>query len=48
MHRQRLLTLQQELAQRKRTPSMQVLARQRISRLEEAIKHLIASLAESA
>ena len=45
--RQRLLALQQELAQLKRTPSMQLLARQRIPRLEEAIKHLIASLAES-
>ena len=46
--RLRLLALQQELAQLKRTPSMQLLARQRIPRLEEAIKHLIASLAESA
>lgn len=44
----RLLALQQELAQLKRTPSMHLLARQRIPRLEEAIKHLIASLAVSA
>ena len=36
------------MAQLKRTPSMQVLARQRIPRLEEAIKQLIASLAASA
>jgi hypothetical protein len=35
------------LAQLKRTPSMQLLARQRIQRLEEAIKQLIVSLAES-
>lgn len=46
--RLRLLALQQELAHPKRTPSMRLLARQRIPRLEEAIKHLIASLAESA
>ena len=46
--RQRLIQLQGELAQLKKTPSMQLLARQRIPRLEEAIKHLIASLAESA
>ena len=46
--RQRLLALQHELAQLKRTPSMQLLARQRIPGLEEAIKHLIASLSESA
>ena len=46
--RQRLLALQQELAQLKRTTSMQLLARQRIPRLEEAIKQLITSLAESA
>lgn len=36
--RLRLLTLQQELAQLKRTPSMQLLARQRIPRLKKAIK----------
>jgi hypothetical protein len=46
--RLRLLALQKELGQLKRTPSMQLLARQRIPRLEEAIKHLIASLTESA
>ena len=46
--RQRLLALQQELAQLKRTPSMQLLARQRIPRLEEAIKHLIAEIQASA
>ena len=46
--RLRLRALQQELAQLKRTPSMQLLARQRIPRLEEAIKHLIASLTASA
>ena len=45
---QRLRQLQRELAQLKKMPSMQLLARQRIPRLEEAIKHLIASLAESA
>lgn len=46
--RQRLLALQQELAQLKRTPSMQLLARQRIPRLEAAIKQLIASFEETA
>ena len=46
--RQRLLALQQELAQLTRTPSMQLLARQRIPRLEEAIKRLIAEMQESA
>ena len=46
--RLRLLHLQQELAQPKRTLSMQVLARQRVPHLEEAINHLIVSLAESA
>lgn len=46
--RQRLLTLQQELAHLKRAPGMHLLARQRIPRLEEAMNHLIASLAESA
>lgn len=45
--RLRLLKLQQELAQFKRTPSMQLLARQRIPHLEKAIKHLIASLASA-
>jgi hypothetical protein len=45
---ERLLALQQELAQLKRTPSMQLLACQRIPRLEEAIKHLIAELQERA
>ena len=48
LYHQRLLALEQELAQRKRTPSMQLLAQQRIPRLEEAIKHLIASLTVSA
>ena len=37
----RLLVLQQELAQLKHTPSVQLLARQRIPRLEEAIKRLM-------
>jgi hypothetical protein len=46
--RQRLLALQQELAQIKRTPSMQLLARQRIPRLEAAIRQLIASFEETA
>lgn len=46
--RQHLLALQQELAHLKRPPSMQLFARQRIPRLEEAIKRLIASLAETA
>lgn len=43
-----LLALQQELTQLTRTPSMQLLAQQQIPRLEEAIKHLIASLSTSA
>lgn len=42
------MQLQGELAQLKKTPSMQLLARKRIPRLEEAIKQIIASLAESA
>lgn len=41
------MQLQSELAHLKKSPSMQLLARQRIPRLEEAIKQLIASLAES-
>lgn len=45
---QRLLTLQRELAQLKRTPSMQMLARQRIPRLEAEIKQLVAVLQEGA
>ena len=45
--REQLVQLQGELAPLKKTPSMQLLARQRIPRLEEAIKHMIASLAES-
>ena len=43
-HRQRLMQLQGELAHLKKTPSMQLLA----PHLEEAIKYLIVSLAESA
>ena len=46
--RQRLLALQRELAQLKRTPSMQLLARQRIPRLEAEIKQLVTALQESA
>ena len=45
---QRLMQLQSELAHLKKTPSMQLLARQRIPRLEEAIKHLITELQASA
>ena len=45
---QRLTKLQGELAHLKKSPSMQLLARQRIPRLEAEIKQLIASLAESA
>jgi hypothetical protein len=41
---QRLLTLQRELAHLKKTPSMQLLARQRIPRLEAEIKQLVATL----
>ena len=44
---QRLLALQRELAQLKKTPSMQLLARQRIPRLEAEIKQLFAMLQES-
>jgi hypothetical protein len=43
-----LLALQRELAQLKRTPSMQLLARQRIPRLEAEIKQLVVALQESA
>ena len=46
--RQRLLALQQKPAQLKRTPSMQLIARQRLPRLEEAIKHQIAEIQASA
>jgi hypothetical protein len=46
--RQRLLALQRELAQLKKTPSMQLLARQRIPRLEAEIKQLVNALQESA
>ncbi|HEU5198396.1 MAG TPA: hypothetical protein VFU32_02095 [Ktedonobacterales bacterium] len=46
--RQRLMQLQGELTHLKKSPSMQLLARQRIPRLEEEIKQLVASLAESA
>lgn len=45
---QRLTKLQEELAQLKKTPSMQLLARRRIPRLEAEVKQLIASLAASA
>ena len=45
---QRLLALQRELAQLKRTPSMQLLARQRILRLEAEIKQVVTALQESA
>jgi len=45
---QRLLALQRELAQLKRTPSMQLLARQRIPRLEAEIKQLVTALQDSA
>jgi hypothetical protein len=45
---QRLLTLQRELAQLKKTPSMQLLARQRISTLEAEIKQLVTALQASA
>ena len=44
--RQRLLALQWKLAQLKRTPSMQLLARQRIPRLEAEIKQVVAALQE--
>jgi hypothetical protein len=46
--RQRLLALQRELAQLKKTPSMQLLARQRISTLEAEIKQLVTALQASA
>jgi hypothetical protein len=46
--RQRLFALQQELALLKKTPSMQLLARQRITRLEAEIKQVVAALHESA
>ncbi|HLV97357.1 MAG TPA: hypothetical protein VKT82_01660 [Ktedonobacterales bacterium] len=46
--RERLMQLQRELAQLKRTPSMQLLARQRIPKLEAEIKQLISELQESA
>jgi hypothetical protein len=46
--RQRLLALQRELALLKKTPSMQLLARQRIPRLEAEIKQLVTALQESA
>lgn len=46
--RQRLLVLQRELAQFKRTPSMHLLAQQRIPRLEAEIKQLVTSLLDSA
>jgi hypothetical protein len=42
-----LLALQRELAQLKRTPSMHLLARQRIPRLEAEIKQLVVVLQES-
>jgi hypothetical protein len=44
---QRLLALQRELAQLKKAPSMQLLARQRIPRLEAEIKQLVADLQKS-
>lgn len=44
--RQRLLALQRELAQLKRTPSMHLLAWQRIPRLEVKIKQVVAALQE--
>lgn len=44
---QRLLALQRELAQLKKTPSMQLLARQRIPRLEAEVKQLVSALQES-
>jgi hypothetical protein len=46
--RERLLRLQHELAQLKRTPSMQLLARQRIPKLEAEIKQVLIDLQESA
>jgi hypothetical protein len=46
--RQRLMKLQSEVAQLKRTPSMQLLARQRLPLLEAEIKQLIGEIAESA
>ena len=45
---QHLFALQQELALLKKTPSMQLLARQRIPRLEAEIQQLLAALQESA
>ncbi|HLV98516.1 MAG TPA: hypothetical protein VKT82_07530 [Ktedonobacterales bacterium] len=45
---QRLLALQRELAHLKRTPSMQLLARQRIPKLEAEIKQLISETPETA
>ena len=42
--RQRLLALQRELAHLKKTPSMQLLARQRIPRLEAEVKQLESAL----
>jgi hypothetical protein len=44
---QRLFALQQELALLKKTPSMQLLARQRIPRLEAEMKQLLATLQAS-
>jgi len=46
--RQRLLALQRELAHLKKTPSMQLLARQRVPRLEAEIKQLVSALQASA
>lgn len=44
--RERLMQLQRELAQLKRTPSMQLLARQRVPKLEAEIKRLVAEIPE--
>lgn len=46
--RQRVLALQRELAHLKKTPSMQLMARQRIPRLEAEIKQVVMTLQESA
>ena len=43
-----ILKLQSELAQLKKTPSMQLLGRKRIPHLEAAIKQLIAEIEASA
>jgi hypothetical protein len=43
-----LLALQSELAQLKKMPSIQLLARQRIPRLEAEIKQLMTALQERA